>query len=762
MIKYCTLASIIATALLSANHAVAQEGQGAEPASGLEEIIITAQRRQEALQRVPLAVSAFSPAQIERKQIVDTYDLVRNIPNLAGNLNVGVGSSSAYYLRGLGSAESIATFDPAVGTYVDDIFISRQNANNFALFDVERIEVLRGPQGTLFGRNTTGGAINIVMRKPSDEFTGFLEAGYGRFNRFSLRGSVDAPISEKILTKFSAFRTVDDGYATQVSTGNRFNNSDSFGLRGALRLLPFDGLTVDLTAEYSDDRSNNFLNIVDPVTGDRIVNNRIIQGGVAPFFTGAKAGYAPGNRAQTTAVTLNIKWDFEAFSLQSISGLRDTYHTFLIDSGGELPRVTRVSGFNPIANEGKHRQYSQELKINGLAFEERLNYTAGLYWIYEDNDTDFGNLATNTTTLVQTVSGDRRMLNYLEAYAAYAQADFKVFPTVTLTAGIRYTDENKSFYIDRNPGAGGSAFSTAGLIAAGIPLEQTQRVWTPRFALAWQATDDIMLFASATRGFKSGGWPARAGAGTANPNTAFVPFAPEKVWSFETGIRADLFERTLRVNLTGFYAHTDDIQIPAQIQTVTGPISSTTNPADLRNKGVELEATWAPIRGLNVDMSLGWQNAEYVNVSAVVQAQQARCKAGPPFPAGLPNCNANFVDRLGNLARPVRTPEITLNAGVSYEFLFGGLSATPNVSVSHTSAYAIGTAGSPDQIDGSWGRDQTSLNAGITLKHDVLPGLSLTVDCRNCTDEVFAVSFIPPFQFLDRPGSWNARLRYKF
>lgn len=149
---------LAAAAALSAGAALAQD-QGAS-SGGLEEVTVTAQRREQSLQEVPIAITAFSAEMLAARNIVDTYDLVRNIPNLTRNANVGVGTSSSLYIRGIGNAESIATFDVPVGTYVDDVYISRQNHNNFSMFDVERIEVLRGPRGTLFGRNTTGGAIN--------------------------------------------------------------------------------------------------------------------------------------------------------------------------------------------------------------------------------------------------------------------------------------------------------------------------------------------------------------------------------------------------------------------------------------------------------------------------------------------------------------------------------------------------------------------------------------------------------------------------
>ena len=255
-------ATLLATTLV-ASIAGTAAAQNAPSTGGLDEVTVTAQRREQSLQDVPIAISAFSADQLTTRNIVDTYDLVRNVPNLTGNANVGVGTSSSLYIRGLGNAESIATFDLPVGTYVDEVYISRQNHNNFSMFDVERIEVLRGPQGTLFGRNTTGGAINVVMRKPGDELKGYFEAGIGRFGLWQARGSIDLPVSDRFLTKFSAYKVKDDGYATQLSTGIKFNDRDARGARVDLRFLPTDVLTADLVVEYVDDRNTNFLNILD-------------------------------------------------------------------------------------------------------------------------------------------------------------------------------------------------------------------------------------------------------------------------------------------------------------------------------------------------------------------------------------------------------------------------------------------------------------------------------------------------------------------
>ncbi|WP_439532791.1 TonB-dependent receptor [Polymorphobacter sp.] len=726
----------------------------AEARSGVEEITVTAQRREQSLQKVPIAVSAFNATELARRQIIDTYDILRNIPNMAGNQNVGVGTSSSYFLRAVGNGESIATFDVPVGTYVDDVFIARQNANNFALFDVERIEVLRGPQGTLFGRNTTGGAINIVMRKPGDVLKGYMEAGYGKFDQTILRGSVDLPVTDKILTKISTFWIRDNGYATQVSTGRKFNARDTAGIRGMLRLLPTDTLTIDITADHVDDQNTNFLNRVGP-NGERLVDNNITQGSFVGLVTGRKANFSLDNVARSTAFTGTIGLDLGAATLTSITGYRKIDQEFIIDSGGFLPRPTRTTGFNPILNDSDHEQFTQELKLNGDV--GNLNYVLGAFYMKEDNVTDFAQLATNTATLVQTVTADRTLLNDTKTWAIYGQGDYRIAERLVLTAGLRYTYEKRTVGVFTNPGARGVQLSTAGIIAAGQPTEQVYKAWTPRFAISYEATDDVMLFASATRGFKSGGWPGRA-----TSNAAFIPFQPETVWSFEGGLRADAFDDTLRFNATGFYATTFDVQIPAQALVNNVPVSTTTNPADLRNYGLELETTWLPVEGLNISGSLGLQRARFINPSDLVLAQQARCRAGSTV---APSCNANFVDNIGDLALPVRAPTVTANLIISYDAKISGIgTVTPTANYNFTSAYAVATAGSPNQpaASGTYQPSQTYINASLALRPEGMDNLAFTIECQNCFNKNYILTNLVGANFYDVPGSWLIRARYDF
>ena len=204
-------------------------------AAEIEEIIVTAQRREENLQTVPLAVTAFSEELIRSLVILDTRDLARITPNFLANPGLGQGTANSYSMRGLYNHDTIPTFDPPVGTYVDDFFIQRQNANNIALFDVERIEVLRGPQGLLFGRNTTAGAVRMILKKPAEQLGGWIEAGIGRFDRRTLRGSIDLPLNEKFLTKFTAFWEEDDGFVSNITTGETgLHNDDNLGLRDSI------------------------------------------------------------------------------------------------------------------------------------------------------------------------------------------------------------------------------------------------------------------------------------------------------------------------------------------------------------------------------------------------------------------------------------------------------------------------------------------------------------------------------------------------
>ena len=513
----------------------------------LEEIVVTAERRETNLQTTPLAVTALSAVQLERRQVTETLDLVRQVPNLIGFNNVTLGASNAYFLRGIGNTESIATFDPPVGSYIDEIFVARQNANNIDLVEVERIEVLRGPQGTLFGRNATGGAISIITKKPSEDLYTKGQVSYGRFDEITGKVAINVPISDKVLTTFSAYYINDSGWQRSIVTDEKYNFKEALGVRGAVRVMPSDNVTWDVSADWSTQDHQNLSSIVDRAT--MATNTKAGKDG--PWVLGSgrfngtdlsncKTGNGPlewvRNGCTANEVTgynfySNLAIEMDSFSINFITGYRNLDHDFV------SPLFASVrDGFDiPLSNEGNHNQFSQEVKFSGDFLDGRLQYTTGFFYMKEDNLTRYETtLASAALGGVFLVLDDSTMENDGESFAWYAQADFEIVDNLILTTGIRWTDEKKTVPFFFHTNKAGANFDITDIVAAGNPDAVTTVQWTPRFALQYRANDDVMFFASATRGFKSGGWNARAS--TAD---LFRRFEEETVWSFEAGTRAE-------------------------------------------------------------------------------------------------------------------------------------------------------------------------------------------------------------------------------
>jgi len=816
-----SLVAGLAIASAAGTATAAPDPQGSE-ASGslLDEIVVTAQRREERVQDVPIAISAFSADQLEQLNVTETLDMVKLIPNLLGFNNTGLGTANGYYLRGIGNTESIATFDPPVGTYVDDVFLSRQNANNLGLFDVERIEVLRGPQGTLFGRNTTGGAMNVILRAPGEEMGGYVEAGFGEYNQRSFRGTIDLPVSDTVLTKLSVYSIKDDGYVSNPITGeDNINAADTMGVRGSMRVLVSDEVTWDLAAQYSKDEGLNILNFArgtgsayrggavanglvsipaggpqvalvpqragltptssgaqsvearcsGTITSDRFTCTGLRQTGtpLANLISGDKRFYNLGNEVESTMITSNIKWQSSVGEFSFITGYVDMSQKFAIDffngtavktAAGGTQATNPVGGF-VIANDGEHTQFSQEIKLTG-EIGEGTRYVAGMYFFDEKNVTDFADLFSLSPTFTLVLE-DRILNNRADAMAVYTQWDFTPFEKATLTLGGRYTDETKKVGFTANAAPGIAAaptaatrVNTANLIAAGIPLELNTAIFTPRIAFKYDVSDDMNVFASATRGFKSGGWNARGTAPVANQ-----PFAPETVWSYEFGLRSEWLDRTLRLNLTGFILDVEDLQTPSAFVAPNGAISFITrNFAGMKNSGIEAELIYAPTENLNLFLFAGSQDAKYQDVAASIIAQQASCKAfiaGSGGRAG--DCNAGIINPSGEFAEPVRAPD-TLALGASYSLNIGeNLRLTPNVLWAYTGDNNVATSGTPSGLVAAY----DTLDAGITLEN-ASAGWRIQANCRNCTDEIQVVSVLSDLAYIQAPRSWNVTFKYDF
>lgn len=729
----------------------------ASEASKLETVKVTAQRREQELQAVPLPVSTFSARDLENRGVTATRAIADYTPNMIGASNTGLGTANMYFLRGLGNTESISTFDPPVGTYVNDVYVARQGANNFSFFDVERVEVLRGPQGTLFGRNTTGGAINVILKKPGDRLQGYVEAGTGSYSAFASRGSVDVPMGENLKTKFSYFYNDDDGYVKNTTTGEQMNATHNLGARAAMRWKLGKGLIWDLAADRVKDEGLNVVHaMIDgerrTTTGYRAGSSAFFNASGAPLTTGEKNNYGQGNDTNADSITSNLLWSMDNLSIEFITGWRDLKQKFGIDF---LPNPAPTGGFS-ILNDSRSKQFTQEVKATGELMDGKLNYVAGLFYMREQNTTDFADiLRAGPNTLVL---ADRYMSNDTRSMAVYGQVDYKFTPQITATLGLRYTDDDKDIHFrDNRPLAAtpnpATRLTDENIAAAGNPLTQATRLATPRAALAYEANKDLMFFTSATRGFKSGGWSSRA-----TSAASMQEFFPEKVWSYEAGWRSTWMGNRLRFNATAFHMDVTDLQTVSGVTLPTGQVVFLQkNFAGFRNDGLEIEIAALPLQALSAYLNIGLQDAKYTDLAPAVVAQQAACRASIVANAtSRPNCNQGIVTASGDIGLPVRAPKVTLNPGLTYTFpVMGGWQLAATGSATYTSRMAAAT----NNIVFAGGH--TVFNAALALSSpDKLWRVSL--ECSNCGDKYWVTANLAGLNYLSEPRRWALRLTRNF
>ena len=781
----------------------AMPAQGQEQTSGstseqkgLAEVVVSAQRRTEDLQIVPIAITAISAAQLQSAAATDALDVVQFVPNMFGVNNTGLGTANAYSIRGLSNTESLATVDAPVGTYADEVFVARQNANNLSLFDVDHVEVLRGPQGTLFGRNTTGGAVSIIYRKPAPELDGYVEAGFGEYSERFFRASVNVPLSATFLTKVSGFYIKDDGYVSNLTTGQTLNGNSDKGIRLAVRWLPSAAVTWDLAADYIDQEALNILNYPDSN------NHRVSMTGLNTDFSwypavysGPKSNYPLENQIYSNSITSNLAWTTGIGTINFITGWRDLRQNFFIDFFDSPLPVQQDAGPNGgqfvIANEGRHTQFSQEIKLNGVALDQRLTYVTGLYYLDEMNTTDLGQgfflpngnvpdgfcqpdtvpvCSIPTATAGQYVTSvvpffyDRVLYNTTHSLAIYGQGDYKLTDPLTLTLGGRFTQETKSieYTSHSNPYAAAiNQFNTADMIAAGIPTKQTADVFTPRVALRYDFNPDVNMYVSATRGFKGGGWNARSSTAALT-----LPFSPETTWSYELGMRSEWLDHRVRANLTGFYSDTSDYQLISAyvLPGGGGDVFITGNYAGLEVYGVEAELAAAPIEGLTLFANLGWQQGKYKDLSSSVADQQQRClaqlAAGGTVAGGTaPDCGNGIITQSGSIAEPFYLPRHSIKAGVSYVIRLGAVSLTPSASLENLGAYEMETANLP----GSFVDGYTTWSAGLELSGGgARQSWRVSANCSNCSNRAVQAAELPPTVYYQDPRRWSVRFQYKF
>jgi iron complex outermembrane recepter protein len=634
---------------------------------GIATVTVTARRREEDAQDVPIPITALDGKSLEQYGQFKLEDLNQRLAST--NVLITNPRQMSFAVRGLGNNVANDALEASVGTYLDNVYLGRPGMANFDLIDIDQIALLRGPQGTLFGKNTTAGVLNISTRAPSFDPSAAFETTAANDSYWQVRGAVTGPLSEHLAGRISVNKTYRDGYIDQPIRDNELNEANRLGARGQLLWQPSDELTVRFIADYNKEESDCCAGVIKSLgANDGAVYLAKIASSGATFQFDPNYETVWTNGWQHMSVeqggsSVEANWKLGESTLTSITAWRFWDFKPYNDADG-----VSLNAIINAAQQVNDQQWSQELRWASPS-DQPIEYVAGLYWFYQTQDnklfTQYGPDAGVWFSRPQFVNGYTQTNQDLHtrSYSLFAQATWNVNEDWSLTAGVRGTREQKNTVVDRlaptgpNPG-----------IAALLPayysgdLERTDDNLSGLLSASYKLTDDALLYASVSRGAKSGGInpsvpPTVAGGLPAN-ETLFIE--PEIALDYELGVKTNLFDHKLQFNTNLFWTDVDDYQA-ARLGNFTGTGVSTqilSNIGSVRTRGVELELSAVPVDGLSLSLVTSYNDAEYTDY------KNAPCAAEkPPAP---------FCDLTGG--RVYLTPEWVVNPSISYDHTFDRLS----------------------------------------------------------------------------------------
>ncbi len=546
--------------------------QNPEENFGVDVIIVTAEKRAVSSQRIPISMAAFSAQSLERSVIEDIYDIGLLTPGVIVNKEI-VGK---IYIRGIGTENLTIGGDPGVSVHADGAYIARTSSANFDLHDVERVEVLRGPQGTLYGRNATGGSINIISKAPTEEFYARGEFQYGNFDRTRFSGVISGPLSGKVQARLSLVKSDRSGYTDNLFTGQSLDSEDVTLGRLRLRVTPSDAVTIDLIGDFSTDDSR-------PAPFKQLE--------FSPLFEGLNGAFDPDDLRDVSqespveesqdqyGLTSTINWVLPNVTVTSVTSYRNV--DFFAAFDGDAVDIT----FQNFSDDSSSEQFTQEIRLTSNN-DKAFNWILGGYYFHDDGD----------QTIFIPIPGFGFDILHIadiktDAFAVFGQGTYKVTDKLHLTAGLRYNTEDKK----------ANQFTDFGFIPPlNQALKEDSNALTPRFALEYFSSDNTLMYVSATRGFKSGGFTFNGFQGN---------FDPEFVWAYESGIKTKFADDRVQANLSAFYYDYTDLQV-SKLQNNAGVI---TNAADATVWGGEFELVTRPNAFFEFNAGLSYLNAEFDN-----------------------------------------------------------------------------------------------------------------------------------------------------
>ena len=599
----------------------------------LEEVTVTARRVEESLQDSPISIAAFSSQALEAIGASEAGDIAPYTPNLAMRKQSGSQDDFAMGIRGVANGEPALTVDQTVGVYIDGIYLARSTGLAFDIVDMQRIEVLRGPQGTLFGRNAIGGAINIVTESPRQDFAYRQQASFGNHGYQRHRATLDTGRHGGVAAKVSALFTEREGEVRGLYDGMRTGGTEGEGFRVALNWSPVDQFAADYSYDYYNRDSNATINQLSFVRDTVSSPDAPFYGG--PYFAAARAGASDArlgtiavkgtqkndNRSRINAHALTLTWDVSpTLTLKSISSYRDwdkdqnvpmDYASFpadgatLIDAASGLPVAagTLVPIFDT-RRDSTQTQFTQELQLIGSVFDERLRYTTGLYYFEEEGDEINPQSFVVPTCLALGEPGcaARGTSLYLSqpnfgydidnrSWSAYGEISYTLIPDLDVAFGYRYTHDRK-------------ATSLTNTLDGSLQTVSDSQTWSnfnPSLTLSYRVNDAVNTYAKVATGYRSGGHNARA----TRVSDFLTPFDEENIVSYELGWKSDLADNTLRLNGAVYHMRYSDQQVAQFAAGTGGGASIISNAGKSVTTGIEVDATWLPTTGLMLMASYG-------------------------------------------------------------------------------------------------------------------------------------------------------------
>jgi iron complex outermembrane receptor protein len=751
--------------------------------SSLEEVMVTARKRTEKLQDTPVSVTAFSEKSLTSRAIANVGGLAAFVPNLEINNGKGDGGSTnaAIFIRGVGQNDFIFPTDPGVGIYVDGVYIARSIGAMMDLSDVQRIEVLRGPQGTLYGKNTIGGAINVITSQPNDKFGGQARVTTGSRNRIDVDARINVPIVEgKLAFKVAATSKNQDGYVKRPD-GTDLGNVNVDAARIGLAWTPTQELRADLSFDISRIRQHGAPGILRGTFSYAGGLYDLYNALAAPMVAarlGLPAGSlfdnrwvdSNGHRSNGTGPTkddndtwgtnLTLTWQpDDNLTVKSITAYRKMTAKIQVDMDYSPFPIVHTS------EEQHQNQLSQELQFSGKTMNDKLNWLVGGYFLREkardQNQTLLASgiydaLQALPAALVPLVPGvtcpavgapcaggagnpfnalfDLDVSPYTALtthnWAAFAQAGYNVTNQFTVTLGGRYSYEKKRYFID-------SIFPNSGKIAT--PPTEDSKSWsnfTPKVGVDFKVNEDVLLYASFSKGFKSGGWNPRP----LSPEE-FKGYDPEKLTAYEMGFKSRLLDNRMTFNVATFYSKYKDLQLQTNSVSPTtgGLILTVDNSGSVDLYGFEAEIAARPVQGLDINLGVGYLHNEYKSLAPSVgysinnklpQAPEWTLNGGIQYALPLPS-NIGVVTLRGDASYRSKTYHDPQNTAAIVQ-----------------SGYAL--------LDGrvSWDSPDGTWNVAVFVK--------------NITDKYYfsSAEYVPSFGFYNgvvgRPREWGAALSANF